>query len=98
MEVQPYYAPKRMDACASLVDSLLRGTPDLRILATSREAHSEQTGVQRSSADEAFIRPLITKAREALGEPAFAAAEREGRALSYEEAIAEARAWLESRS
>lgn len=34
--------------------------------------------------NEAVIRPLIAKAREALGEPAFAASGRGGRALSYE--------------
>jgi hypothetical protein len=48
--------------------------------------------------EEAFIRPLIAEAREALSESAFAEAERGGRALNYEEAMTEARAWLDSRS
>jgi hypothetical protein len=37
---------------------------------------------------------LIAKTREALGEAAFVMAEAGGRALSYEEAMAGARAWL----
>jgi hypothetical protein len=41
---------------------------------------------------------LIAKAREALGVSAFIAAEATGRALTYEEATAETRAWLERRS
>ena len=39
--------------------------------------------------------PLIGKVREALGAAAFAEAEVGGRALSFEDAMAEARAWLE---
>jgi hypothetical protein len=42
--------------------------------------------------------PLVAKTRAALGDAAFAEAEAAGRGLSYEEATAEARAWLESRS
>jgi len=61
------------------------------------EAYLGQTGVQRRSVDEGFFGTLITMTREALGEADFAAAERGGRALSYEEAMAEARGWLESR-
>ncbi len=45
--------------------------------------------------DEAFLAPLIAQARQALGDAAFSEAERAGRALSYEDALAEARAWLE---
>ena len=41
---------------------------------------------------------FIERAREALGCHAFAAAESAGRSLSYDEAIAEARAWLEQHS
>jgi hypothetical protein len=47
--------------------------------------------------DEASLAPVIARTREVLG-AAFAAAESAGRALSYEEAIAEARTWLEQRS
>jgi tetratricopeptide (TPR) repeat protein len=59
------------------------------------EAHAEQTGLHRDPADEAFLAPLVAKAREALGVSAFIAAGTTGRALAYEEATAETRAWLE---
>jgi hypothetical protein len=36
----------------------------------------------------------IVKARDALGDSAFLAAESAGRALSYDDAIEDARAWL----
>jgi tetratricopeptide (TPR) repeat protein len=62
------------------------------------EAQTGQTGLHRDPADEAFLAPLIAKAREALGAAEFAAAESAGRALAYDEAMAEARAWLENRS
>jgi predicted ATPase/class 3 adenylate cyclase len=60
------------------------------------EAQTERTGLHRDPADEAFLAPLITKTREALGAGQFASAEAEGRTLSYEEATSEARAWLEN--
>jgi hypothetical protein len=60
------------------------------------EAQSAQTGLHRDPADEAFVAPRVAKARAALGAPGFAAADGEGRALGYDEAIAEARAWLAS--
>jgi tetratricopeptide (TPR) repeat protein len=58
------------------------------------EALADQTGLRRDPADEAFLQPLVERARAELGFTAFGAAEREGRALSYEVAMAEARAWL----
>ena len=58
------------------------------------EARAARTGLHRDPADEAFLAPLIARAREALGEPAFGAAERAGRALGDEDAIGELRAWL----
>jgi len=61
------------------------------------QAQLEQTGYHRDPADEAFLSPLIARALEGLGATAFAAAETAARALSYEDALAEARAWLESR-
>src|SRR5438477_8463756 len=59
------------------------------------EAQAAQTGFHRDPADEAFLAPLVTKAQTALGLEAFATAEGAGRRLSYEAAMAEARAWLE---
>ena len=59
------------------------------------EAQTGNTGIHRDPADEAFLAPLVEKARNALGSDAFNAAELSGRALSYEKAMWEARAWLE---
>ena len=61
------------------------------ILFGAAEAQMEQTGIRGDPADEAFLAPLIEKAREALGEPAFAATKASGRALPYETALARAR-------
>jgi predicted ATPase/class 3 adenylate cyclase len=55
----------------------------------------EQTGVRREAADEAFLLPLMATARTALGED-YTPTEAAGRALAYEEAVAETRSWLEA--
>jgi non-specific serine/threonine protein kinase len=62
------------------------------------EAQSEQIGYHREPADEAFLAPLIARARGALGDAAFTAAESAGRSLSYDEAIAQACTWLDEGS
>jgi hypothetical protein len=61
------------------------------------EAHMDHTGIRRDPADEAFLTPLIENVRTSLG-AAFGEAEAEGRRLSYEGAVAEARDWLENRN
>ncbi len=58
------------------------------------EAHTDQTGLHRDPADEAFLAPLIARARQVLGDARFAALEQAGRSMSYDQAFAEARAWL----
>ena len=58
------------------------------------EAAGEATGLRRDPADEAFLAPLVARARDALGKVAFDAAEREGRAMSYDEALVGVRRWL----
>ena len=60
------------------------------------EAQTAETGLQRDPADEAFLAPLVSAARERLGADAFAAEDAAGRALAYEDAIAELRVWLSS--
>jgi len=60
----------------------------------STQAQMAQTGLQRDATDQAFLDPLVDRSRAALGASAFAAAEREGGALDYDEAIGEVRAWL----
>jgi predicted ATPase/class 3 adenylate cyclase len=61
------------------------------------EAQTERTGLHRDPTDEAFLAPLISRAREALGSAAFAAAEATGRELAFETAALEARERLENR-
>jgi predicted ATPase/class 3 adenylate cyclase len=58
------------------------------------EMQITETGLQRDPADEAFLAPLIGKARDALGASAFASAENAGHNLSYEAALVGARNWL----
>ena len=58
------------------------------------EAQLEATGYHREMVDEVPMAPVIAQAREILGADVFAAAEAAGRALSYEEATTEVRAWL----
>jgi non-specific serine/threonine protein kinase len=59
------------------------------------ETARETMGLQRDPVDGAFVMAWIARARESCGESGFAAAEAGGRALSYEEAMAGARTWLE---
>jgi predicted ATPase/class 3 adenylate cyclase len=62
-------------------------------------AQWEQMGQRGASAPyKRSSAPPISRAREALGATAFAAAEATGRALSYDAAMAEAHTWLEQRS
>jgi len=61
------------------------------------EAQISETGLRRDPADEAFLAPLVVRARDALGPEPFSRAEVAGRSLSYEAALLGAREWLESR-
>jgi tetratricopeptide (TPR) repeat protein len=60
----------------------------------SAQAQMAQTGLQRDATDQAFLGPLVERSRAALGADVFAAAERDGAALGYDEAIEEVRAKL----
>jgi predicted ATPase/class 3 adenylate cyclase len=62
------------------------------------EAQAEQSGLRRDPADEAFIAPLISRAREALGHQAFAATASKGHATALDAALGEATAWLSEQS
>ena len=62
------------------------------------EAQRERMQLHREPVDEVSLAPMIARTHRALAPAAFAAAEVAGRALSYEEALAEARAWLEKGS
>jgi tetratricopeptide (TPR) repeat protein len=61
------------------------------------EAQAARTALRRDPADEAYLMPRIAAARQGGGDQSFAAAESSGRALSHDDAISEARAWLTSR-
>jgi predicted ATPase/class 3 adenylate cyclase len=60
------------------------------------EAQGAHTSIRRDPADEMFLAPRIGRARAALGKAAFDAAAHDGRALGYDDAIAEARRWLDA--
>jgi tetratricopeptide (TPR) repeat protein len=68
------------------------------LLFGAAEAQTVHTGFHRDPADEAFLAPMIANARDALGAEAFATAEAAGRAFTYEEAMAGARALLDTGS
>jgi tetratricopeptide (TPR) repeat protein len=57
-------------------------------------AQAAQTGLQRDAADEAFLAPLVARARAGLPAGAFAAAEAAGREQAFDATLAELRAWL----
>jgi tetratricopeptide (TPR) repeat protein len=58
------------------------------------EALTDAIGVRRDPADEAFVEPMLTETREALGVSRFDAAEASGRTLPFQVAVADARQWL----
>jgi predicted ATPase/class 3 adenylate cyclase len=58
------------------------------------ERQAGNTGLQRDPADDAFLQPLMARTREALGPARFTASHASGRALNFDEVMAEARAWL----
>jgi predicted ATPase/class 3 adenylate cyclase len=57
------------------------------------EEQGDRTGIGRDPADDAFLAPLVTKSREALGDR-YAQLQAAGRALPADEALRETRAWL----
>ena len=58
------------------------------------EAKTAETGLHLDPADAALLAPFIARAREHLGEAAFAAANQAGRDLGDDAALAELRRWL----
>jgi len=58
------------------------------------EGQAAHSGLHRDPADEAFLAPLVAKARTAMDAAQFGASEDAGRKLSYAAALAEAEAWL----
>ena len=84
-----------LEVCAGLAASRAEWEQAARFFGAA-EAQTGKTGLHRDPADDAFLTPLVAQAREALGSAAFAAADAAGRALSYDAAMAAARAWLDA--
>jgi len=57
---------------------------------------AEESGLEPSPPDMAFLDSMVPRVYAAIGAPTFAVAEQAGRALGYEEAIALSRSWLVS--
>jgi len=62
------------------------------------EAQAERAGLRRDVVDEAFVSPIVSRVSSALGAAAYAAAEAEGRALAYDEALRQAERWIQGLS
>ncbi|HEX6635078.1 MAG TPA: adenylate/guanylate cyclase domain-containing protein, partial [Usitatibacter sp.] len=82
-----------LEVCAGLAAATGQARGAARLFGAA-EGHAQATGLRRDPADDAFLMPLVAKARAALGEGAFASAALEGRRLSHAEAAREAAAWL----
>jgi predicted ATPase/class 3 adenylate cyclase len=59
------------------------------------EKQASRTGLHRHAADQAFVTPLMERARAAMGAAAFEASADRGRTMAYERALEDTRAWLE---
>ena len=82
-----------LEVCAGLA-VLSEDWPRAARFYGAAEAQTVQTGLRRDPGDEAFLAPLVAKARAARGAEAFSADEHAGRTLSFEQAMAQARGWL----
>lgn len=81
-----------MEVCAGLATSLEQCALTPRFEAAA-DIHTVQMGRRRDVPDAAFLAPLIAHAKAALGAEAYDAASAAGRALSYDEAVAEMTTW-----
>ena len=84
-----------MEVCAGLAASLEHFEPTPRFDAAA-DIHTVQMGRRRDVPDAAFLAPLVERAKTTLGPNDYAAAVEAGRALSYDNAVAEMTAWLTS--
>jgi predicted ATPase/class 3 adenylate cyclase len=83
-----------LDVCAGLAVKRKEWERSALFFGTAEE-QAKKMGLHRDSADESFLMPRISEAREALGAAKFDAAEAAGRTLSYDDAMMKAQAWLE---
>lgn len=82
-----------MEVCAGLAAALEQWSLTPRFDAAA-DIHTVQMGRRRDAPDAAFLAPLVEHAKAALGADAYAAMVAAGRALSYDEAVAEMTRWL----
>jgi predicted ATPase/class 3 adenylate cyclase len=82
-----------LDVCAGLAASRGEWEQAARFYGAA-EGQTGQTGLRRDPSDEAFLVPLVERTRAALGDDAFGRADAAGRALAWEQAMAQARGWL----
>jgi non-specific serine/threonine protein kinase len=82
-----------LEVCAGLAALRRDWTATARFYGAA-EAQARETGARRDPADEAFLAPRVELARAALPADAFQQAVSAGRALTYEQAVAESGAWL----
>ena len=84
-----------MEVCAGLAASSAQW-PLTPLFDGAADIHTVQMGRRRDQPDVAFLAPLVERAKCALGQVDYDAALAAGRALSYDEAVAEMTKWLES--
>ena len=84
-----------MEVCAGLAASLEQWSLTPRFDGAA-DIHTVQMGRRRDLPDVAFLAPLVAQSKRALGQAEFDAAVAAGRALSYDEAVAEMTKWLRS--
>ncbi len=82
-----------MEVCAGLAASLEQWLLTPRFDGAA-DIHTVQMGRRRDLPDAAFLAPLIERARHAMGPVEYDAAVAAGRALSYDDAVAEMTNWL----
>jgi len=82
-----------LDACVALADQRLELERSVRFLAAAN-AQVERLGIRRTPGDHRLIDPPTEHARAVMGEAAFAEAMARARALTLEEIVTEAKAWL----
>ncbi len=83
-----------LDTVAQLAATSGEAVRAARLFGVS-DALRERMGERRAPTDERRVVSLMARARSELGESAYAEAYAAGRALAYEDALGETRAWLE---
>ncbi|MFN7954937.1 MAG: tetratricopeptide repeat protein [bacterium] len=84
-----------LDVCAGLAATRGEWEVTARFYGAS-EAERDRTDFHRDPPDESYLRPLVDRARAALGETAFTVAMNAGAERGYDEALDEAHRWIAS--